>query len=125
MPEAMVYKVHRNAPLVNIVAAVLAEFFTGTLAAHIAMGVAIVLSLIVFGLAYLGEEKAYLLESGLGVAQVIAAVVLGVLDAGWVGSGVAAASGLLMVFAGLAAQSRYAKARNKKALGDFVPPAFG
>ncbi|MEM3671305.1 MAG: hypothetical protein QW767_06140 [Thermoprotei archaeon] len=126
MPEAAVYKVHRNAPLVNVVAVIVSAILMGSLIAYAAMVAALIASLVLFGFTYLGEERAYTGESILGVAQVAAFLAIKFSgQVSWVGAGLASAAGILLIFAGVAARSRYMRARNKKALGDFVPPAFG
>lgn len=126
MGEPKVYMAHRYSLLLNVPVVVAGALLVGGLLSGVVFGLFAVLSLVLFFFAYLGEEKSY-----------YGTVVFGLVEAAYSvfvfadGSGFRSAPtliyGAVLVVLGVMAALRFRRKRaeGKKALSDFVPPAFG
>jgi predicted membrane protein len=127
MGEAKVYTVHRYALGLNVLVVIVGAVLIRDLASYIVFAVLGLSSLALFFFAYLGEEKSY-----------VSTVVLGLIEFGYsllvmldmrpgAYSALTMAYGVILIVLGALTMSRVkrGKTEGKKALSDFVPPAFG
>ncbi|PSN92193.1 hypothetical protein B9Q03_01780 [Candidatus Marsarchaeota G2 archaeon OSP_D] len=127
MGEARVYAVHRYSLAVNIPVLIAGAVLIGGLLSYIVFALMAVGSLMLFFLAYLGEEKSYMATSVLGVVELVYSLLGMLLFKPWPYSASTLAYGVILVALGVATYMRFKRSRaeGKKALSDFVPPAFG
>jgi hypothetical protein len=125
MPEALVYRLHRNILLINLVPLILSAVLLGRLLTDIIFGLYSLVSLALFVLDFLGEEKVYTFSALFGGLQASSAFAFSLVDPPLLRSIAAVVFGVMLVILALASRSRFLKAREKKHLSDFVPPAFG
>lgn len=126
MGEAKVYAVHRYSLLANVLVSIVGALLLRGLLSHVVFALLAFSSLALFFFAYLGEEKSYLGTSLLGFAQ-MAYSLFAMFDGFGAYSATTLAYSAVLVALGFAAALRHkrSKAEGKKALSDFVPPAFG
>jgi hypothetical protein len=125
MAEALVYRVHRYLLLVNVLALIVATIFLGVELLDIGFVLFMLGSIGLFLLAYLGEERSYMGTVVFGAVQTLFSIVLLLTHQTLIGFGLTASFGIALLIVALLVTSRYTKAKSKKALADFVPPAFG
>lgn len=126
MGEARIYAAHRYSLLLNVLVVIVGALLVRGLLSYVVFALLGLSSLVLFFFAYLGEEKSYVATSLLGLIQTLYSVFAML---GWAGllSTPSMAYGVVLVVLGLGAELRFRRGRSegKKALSDFVPPAFG
>jgi hypothetical protein len=125
MGEALVYRIHRYLLLTNVLVLIVATVFLGVQLLDVGFVLFMLASIGLFLLAYLGEERSYMGTAIFGVVQTVFSSILALTSQTPVGPTLAVTLGAALFIVGLLVASRYAKAKSKKALADFVPPAFG
>jgi urea transporter len=126
MAEALIYRMHRYSLLLNLPGLAITVALAGHLVIEVANALFALATLALFFLAFLGEERAYILTAVFGTAEILASIAYFYAFTTSLYSlipmdGVA----VLLIITGLGSRSRYTRAREKKHLSDFVPPAFG
>jgi hypothetical protein len=125
MPEALIYRLHRLFLLINVLPVALTAALLRSLIFDVAFAIIILVSVGLFLLAYLGEERSYTGAIVLGAIQIVGSTLMAINHGTWIYSLPADAFGILLFIAGAGTSTRYGKAKKKKALQEFVPPAFG
>lgn len=126
MAEAFIYRLHRYSLLLNVLGLGITAVLAGHLAVDIAGIVFSLASVTLFFLAFLGEERAYMWTAAFGTIEIIASVIyIFAYTVSFYSLVPMDCLAVLLIITGLGSRSRYARAREKKHLSDFVPPAFG
>ncbi|MEM0120144.1 MAG: hypothetical protein QW514_02675 [Thermoprotei archaeon] len=127
MGEARVYAVHRYSLILNVLVLIAGALLIGGLLSYVVFALMVIGSLILFFLAYLGEEKSYIATSALGAVELGYSLLVSALFRPWVYATPTSVYGAILIVLGIAAFMRFkhSRAEGKKTLSDFVPPAFG
>lgn len=126
MGEAKVYAVHRYSLPINVLVLIVGAVLVRELLSYVVFAIFAIASIVLFFLAYLGEEKSYTGTLLLGLVQTVYSLFV-MFDGSGVYSTPTLVYGVVLAVLGFAAAMRFKRRRSegKKALSDFVPPAFG